>query len=263
MESLIRLTIAVGTFLIMITWEYLNPIRQPTLTRKQRWPVNLGLAGLNMMIMRVSFGSLALISAILASQNNWGLFNQFEAPTYLSITLSVVVLDFAIYCQHIISHKWTFLWRFHQVHHSDLEVDASTAIRFHPIEIILSMLYKSCCILLLGAPLTAVISFEIILNAAATFNHSNIYIPENIDKKLRWLIVTPNMHRIHHSIIRCEADSNYGFSISIWDRFFKTYLSAATESQKKIVLGLPLYRTINSVNFISLLIQPFKRLKPR
>lgn len=258
METLIRLTIALGIFATMIGWEYINPRRLQRINRRQRWPVNLGLAALNMLIMRASIGGLAYLSAVTAAENHYGLLNVFSVPSWLAVIATLLFLDFAIYCQHILSHKWPLLWRLHRVHHTDLEFDATTAVRFHPLEIIISMLYKVLCIYLIGGEPSAVIAFEIILNGAATFNHSNINIPSALDKKLRRLIVTPDMHRIHHSTIKTETDSNYGFSISCWDRFCKTYTAEPETSQTTMAIGLKPYREPAELGFMKLLLLPFK-----
>ncbi len=229
------------------------------MTRKQRWPINLGLAFVNMAMMRMTVGGLAYLSAVDASERSVGLLNLFDMPAWLGFVLTLLILDFAIYLQHIITHKWPLLWRLHRVHHSDLEFDATTAIRFHPLEILLSMFYKVAWVYLLGAVSTAVIVFEIVLNAAATFNHSNVDIPLKWDRALRWLIITPDMHRIHHSTLRDEIDSNYGFSISLWDRLFKTYTADPKQPQTTMKIGLPSLRSSREVDFLNLLWLPFKR----
>ncbi len=247
----------------MIAWEYISPKRVQHLSRKQRWPINLGLAALNMAIMRLSLGGIAYLSAITAETNGYGLLNQVSVPEWLSIILILLFLDFAIYCQHILSHKWPLLWRLHQVHHTDLEFDATTAVRFHPLEIMISMLYKVLCIVAIGADPWAVIAFEIILNGAATFNHSNINIPDAIDKKLRWLIITPDMHRIHHSTVPTETDSNYGFSISCWDRLCKTYIAEPKQSQTIMAIGLKSFRQQDELGVMQLVLLPFKALRKR
>jgi sterol desaturase/sphingolipid hydroxylase (fatty acid hydroxylase superfamily) len=261
MENLIRLSFALGIFGIMIGWETLKPKRLTPINRKQRWPINLGLAAFNMLMMRFTVGSLAYLSAINASQQSWGLLNQFILPNWLTITATLLILDFAIYCQHIVLHKWPLLWRLHQVHHTDLEFDATTAVRFHPLEIILSMIYKVSCIYLLGANPVAVIAFEIILNGTATFNHSNIGFSEKMDKTLRWLIITPDMHRIHHSPIPTETDSNYGFSISCWDRLCKTYTAESQHPQATMPIGLKAFRKATDLSLVGLLLMPFKALR--
>lgn len=244
----------------MVGLEYLMP-KRPASNRKQRWPINLGLALLNMLVMRFTLGSLAYLGATQAEQHAWGLLHQFALPGWLAITLSWLALDFAIYCQHIAFHKWPLFWRLHQIHHSDIEFDATTAVRFHPLEIILSMLYKTLWIVALGAHPMAVIAFEISLNGAATFNHSNIALPAWLDSKLRWLLITPDMHRIHHSTEPAETDSNYGFSISWWDRLCKTYRAESQNPQTTMAIGLKPYRQQASVSFGRLLLMPFKALQ--
>ena len=263
METLIRLTASLGIFFIMICWEYVSPRRTQHISRKQRWPVNLGLAAVNMGLMRLTVGGIAYLSAVTAAGHSWGLLNRLPAPLWLSIIVTLLVLDFAVYCQHIVAHKWSPLWRLHQVHHTDLEFDATTAVRFHPLEIVFSMLYKVLCIYLLGANPWAVIAFEILLNGAATFNHSNINIPPALDKKLRWLIITPDMHRIHHSTLMTETDSNYGFSISCWDRLCKTYQAEPRQSQTTMAIGLAPFRQQHELGFTALLSLPFKALRRR
>ncbi len=263
MESLIRLSAALGIFCIMIAWEVASPRRVQHISRKQRWPVNLGLAAFNMAIMRLSLGGIAYLSAATAADQGYGLLNQAPVPEWLSLSVTLLFLDFAIYCQHIVSHKWPLLWRLHQVHHTDLEFDATTAVRFHPLEIMISMLYKVLCIVLIGANPWAVIVFEIILNGAATFNHSNINIRPELDKKLRWLMITPDMHRIHHSILQAETDSNYGFSISCWDRLCKTYVAESKQPQATMAIGLKPFRRADELGFIQLLRLPFQALRKR
>ena len=261
METLIRLSASLGIFFIMIVWEYISPRRVQRLGRKQRWPVNLGLAALNMAVMRLTVGSIAYLSAVAAAEHSWGLLNRWHAPDWLSIIVTVLVLDFAVYCQHIVAHKWQPLWRLHQVHHTDLEFDATTAVRFHPLEIIISMIYKVLCIYLLGANPWAVIAFEILLNGAATFNHSNINIAPALDHKLRWLLVTPDMHRIHHSTLTTETDSNYGFSISCWDRLCNTYRAEPRQAQTTMAIGLAAFRSPHELGLGQLLRLPFKTLR--
>lgn len=261
METIIRLSSALGIFTVMICWEYFSPRRQQVVSRIQRWPINLGLAFFNMLFMRITVGGIAYLSAVNAGDQSWGLLNQFEAPVWLCIIISLLFLDFAIYFQHIISHKWKLLWRLHQIHHTDLEIDASTAVRFHPLEIIISMVYKVACIYLIGANPVAVIAFEIILNGTATFNHSNINLPVKIDRALRWVLITPDIHRIHHSTVQTETDSNYGFSISLWDRLFRTYVAEPEKTQTTLDIGLPNYRKQNELGLIKLLLLPFKTKK--
>lgn len=258
MENLIRLGVALGIFCFMVSWEFLKPKRIQQINRKQRWPVNLGLAFLNMVLMRLTAGSFAYLSAVWALENGYGLLNIWALPSALSILLTLLFLDFAIYGQHILMHKWPLLWRLHKIHHTDLEFDATTAVRFHPLEIVISMFYKVICIIFIGGNPVAIIAFEIILNGAATFNHSNVRIPENFDRILQWLMVTPDMHRIHHSADRTERDSNYGFSISCWDRLCNTYTAKPKQPQTTMTIGLKAYRKQADLGFLKLLVLPFK-----
>lgn len=263
MEAIIRLAAAVGVLFIMISWEYFSPRRTQRFPRLQRWSVNFGLALLNTLILRISVGAIAYQTAITAAENGQGLLNQSAVPQWLSILLTLILLDFAIYLQHIVFHKWPLLWRLHQIHHTDLDFDATTAVRFHPLEIIISMFYKVCFIYLLGADPAAVIAFEIILNGCATFNHSNVNIPEKIDKKLRLLIITPDMHRIHHSSDPPETDSNYGFSISCWDRLCKTYVAEPHRPQTQMEIGIKGFSKPEELGFLQLLFMPFQPLRKR
>jgi sterol desaturase/sphingolipid hydroxylase (fatty acid hydroxylase superfamily) len=257
MENEIRLTIAASIFIVMVTWEFISPRRKQSISRKRRWPVNLGLAIFNMSFMRLTIGGLAYLSAAYALENHWGVLNIWQPDTLVAALLTLVLLDFAIYSQHIAMHKVPLLWRLHKIHHTDLEFDATTAVRFHPLEIGLSMLYKVLCIVLIGANPEAVIAFEIILNGCATFNHSNVYIPEKLDHTLRWLLITPDMHRIHHSAEPSETDSNYGFSVSWWDRLCKTYVPEPSIQQTQLTIGLKPYRNIEKLSFPDLLKLPF------
>lgn len=263
METIIRLSAALGIFILMVTWESVSPRRTLSIGRTPRWPVNLGLAAFNMVMMRLTIGSLAYLSAVAAADQGWGLLNWLAAPQWLSLPSSLLVLDFAVYYQHRLMHQWPLLWRLHQVHHTDLEFDATTAVRFHPLEILLSMVYKVFCVYLIGADAGAVIAFEIILNGAATFNHSNVNIPPAFDRKLRWFIITPDMHRIHHSAIPKETDSNYGFSISWWDRLCRTYTAEPKQSQTTMDIGLKPYRQQRYLGFWRLFRMPFETPRKR
>lgn len=261
METQIRLFSAIGIFVLMVCWEYISPRRRQATSRLFRWPINIGLAAFNMILMRLIVGGIAYQSAVHATELSWGVLHQINMAGELKIIFTLLVLDVAIYFQHVISHKWKPLWHLHKVHHTDLEIDASTAVRFHPLEIMISMAYKVVCIYLIGADPWAVIAFEIILNATATFNHSNVNIPLKIDKYLRWVLITPDVHRIHHSVVQSERDSNYGFSISLWDRIFKTYVAKPEKTQTTLDIGLPQYRRASDGGIMQLLLMPF-RLQP-
>jgi len=261
MEAILRLSASLGIFLLMIGWEFFSPRRVLSLSRRQRWPVNLGLALFNMLLVRFSVGGIAYLAAQHALEQQWGLLNLITLPHWSVIALTLLCLDCLIYIQHRIAHRWNPLWRLHQVHHTDIEFDASTAVRFHPLEILFSLCIKVLAVYALGADPMAVIAFEILLNGSATFNHANIKLPVKLDAILRWLIVTPDMHRIHHSCVQQERDSNYGFSISLWDRLFKTYTKNPQQPQETFDIGLPTYRKASQVDFKQCLIQPFKAIK--
>ena len=263
MEAIIRLSASLVIFMTMISWEHLKPRRKLSQLRRYRWPINLGLALFNMSVIRITVGGAAYLSALHAEINSWGLLHWLDSPEWLAIPVTLIFLDFAIYAQHIVAHKWPPLWRLHQIHHTDLDFDATTAVRFHPLEIIISLAYKVLCIYLIGANPLAVIAFEIILNGCATFNHSNVHIPETIDKKLRWLIITPDMHRIHHSNIQKETDSNYGFSVSCWDRLCGTYTPSPMETHQQMAIGLKSFSDPKELGFCKLLLIPFKSLRKR
>ncbi len=259
MEGLERLAIFVGLLVIMIAWEIITPRRPLLVSRWQRWTTNFGLSILNMVIMRLTVAAAALWAANTAQQHDWGLLNLIELPHWLAIILGLILLDLAIYGQHRASHRWKWLWRLHKVHHTDLDFDVTTAIRFHPIEILLSMIYKFIMILIIGVNPVAVILFEIILSSCALFNHSNINIPSLIDKRLRLILVTPDMHRVHHSIIQSETDSNYGFSISVWDRLFSSYIDQPQQGHTNMTIGLANYQDKQDVQLVNILTMPFKR----
>lgn len=236
-------------------WEYLRPARQPTQSRLQRWRINLGLGFFNAALLRITVGGIAFQGALVALENSWGLLNQFNLPYWFIAIFTFLALDFAIYLQHVVAHKWQWLWQLHRVHHTDIELDTTTAIRFHPLEIIVSMAYKVGIIYCLGADPATVIAFEIILNGCALFNHSNIAITPRIDNILRWFIVTPSMHLTHHSTIKSATDSNYGFSVSCWDRLCKTYIKQV--AQITMDIGQADLRNHKQLSWIKLLKLPF------
>lgn len=258
MEGLERLIVFISILIIMIAWELIAPRRQLIHSRLQRWSVNFGLSILSTLLLRVTIASVAFMAATMTVDYNLGLLNLINLPNWLTFLVSIVLLDLAIYGQHLAAHKWAWLWRLHKIHHTDLDFDVTTAIRFHPIEIILSMCYKGICILIIGVNPITVIVFEIILSSFALFNHSNIHIPLAIDKVIRLLIVTPDMHRVHHSTLQVETDSNYGFSISIWDRLFNTYIDQPKQGHNNMRIGLTQYQHIKDVSFDRLLLMPFK-----
>lgn len=240
-EALIRLSVFLGLFAMLATMEALAPRRVRSQPRKTRWFTNWGVTILNTVTLRAMAFALPLLAvgaAIDAEQQGWGLFNSVALPLWLEVFLVVLILDFAIWLQHLITHKVPILWRLHRVHHADVDMDVTTAIRFHPVEIALSMLLKIGLVYLLGPAAIAVVLFEIILNGTAMFNHSNLALPRWLDSAVRKVLVTPDMHRVHHSVHRSEHDSNYGFSLSIWDKLFGTYIAEPKAGHEKMEVGL-------------------------
>jgi len=224
--------------------------------------IHLGLSGLNTLLLKLVFGAAAIGAAESAEIGGWGLFNILNWHNGFEFFLAVVFLDFAIYLQHMVVHKVPLFWRFHVVHHSDIDLDVSSGLRFHPVEILASMLYKIGIIFLLGPDPMAVLVFEAILNGMALFSHSNIKLPDKMDHFLRKLIVTPDMHRIHHSIEVSETNSNFGFNLSIWDRLLGTYKTDALKAQPDIIIGIDTFRRPEELTFYSLLMMPknYKKL---
>ena len=258
-EPAIRLSFFFGVFAAVALWETRHPCRERTLTRMMRWTNNLGIIFLNTAILRLLFPIAAVGLAALAVENGWGILNQLEWPSALTVLGAVVVLDFVIWLQHVMVHAVPVLWRLHRVHHADLDYDVTTGARFHPIEIILSMLIKFATLLVLGPPIVAVVIFEVVLNAMAMFNHGNIRLPEGVDRVLRVLLVTPDMHRVHHSTAEDEANSNFGFNLSIWDRMMGTYIAQPRKGQQGMEIGIEGYREPAEVNTLpGMLILPFK-----
>ena len=257
-EPAIRLACFLGVFAVMAVWELLAPRRRLSQPKAQRWFNNLGLVIFNTALLRLAFPLAAVGMATSAELNGWGLFNRVEAPGWLALTASVVILDGAIYLQHVMFHAVPLLWRLHRVHHADLDFDVTTGSRFHPVEILLSMLIKFAVIVLLGPPVVAVVVFEVLLNATAMFNHSNVRLPAALDALLRWVIVTPDMHRVHHSHLGHETNSNFGFNLSVWDRLFGTYRSQPDEGHEGMVIGIDTFRdTAHCVRLRGMLGMPF------
>jgi len=236
-EAWIRLALFVGILATMVVWELLAP-RKRLLQGYRRWPGNLGIVVVDGVVVRLIFPAGAIGAALWAAEHGWGLLNLVDLPGWLSLFIAVVLLDLVIYLQHLLVHAVPILWRLHMVHHADLDIDVTTGLRFHPIEIIFSMLLKIVVVALLGAPAMAVLIFELILNGMAMFNHSNIRLPKAVDGVMRSLLVTPDMHRVHHSVIRRETNSNFGFNLSIWDRLFGTYTAQPQMGHKNMLIGL-------------------------
>jgi len=258
-EGAIRIGFFLGMLAVMGVWETLAPGRRLLVSRMVRWANNLGLVVLNTLLLRLVFPAAAVGMAALATERAWGLLNQVDLPGGVEVLIAVVVLDFAIWLQHVMFHAVPALWRLHRVHHADPDYDVTTGLRFHPIEILLSMLIKLAVILVLGPAVVAVILFEVILNAAAMFNHGNVRLPQGLDRLLRWLIVTPDMHRVHHSVEDDEANSNFGFNLSWWDRLLGTYRAQPREGHEGMTIGIRAYRAPAQVTWLpGLLTLPFR-----
>lgn len=259
LEPFIRLGASAGVLMVLLAFELLAPRRQPATGRWQRWPGNLGLVVLDSLLLRLIFPLAAVGAALFAEQRGWGLFNLLAWPLWLEVALAIVLLDLLIYGQHVLFHAVPWLWRVHRVHHADVEFDVTTGVRFHPVEIMLSMALKIGAVVLLGAPALAVLLFEVILNATSMWSHSNIRLPGWLDRMLRNLLVTPDMHRVHHSVIPRETHSNFGFNLACWDRLFGTYREAPEAGHLGMIIGLPGHRSSADLRLTRMLLMPFGR----
>ena len=270
-ESVLRFAAFAGVFVVMALLELAIPKRQLSAPKTHRWFTNLAIVGIDSLIVRsmalapqflgvVIVPLAAVATAIWAEGRGIGLFNWLNLPAWFEIVAAIVIFDFAVWVQHVASHKVPMFWRLHQVHHADVDIDLSTGIRFHPVEIALSMLYKMVWVVVLGPAPVAVLLFEVILNAGAMFSHANVALPGGLDRRLRAIIVTPDMHRVHHSVIRGEHDSNYGFNLSIWDRMFRTYVDQPSKGHTEMTIGLSSYQSAEPVKLKWSLLLPFKNV---
>lgn len=257
-EPLIRLAAFAGVLLSMVLFELLAPRRPQEHPRRARWPGNLGIVALDTLLVRLMFPAAAVGVALLAERGGWGLLNVLEPPAWAAITASVLVLDLTIYFQHVLLHAVPALWRLHRMHHADLDFDVTTGVRFHPLEIVLSMVIKLGVVAALGAPAVAVLIFEVLLNASSMFNHGNVRIPGRLDAALRWLVVTPDMHRVHHSIVPRETNSNFGFNVPWWDRLFGTYRPQPAAGHEGMTIGIEQFRDARELQLHRMLAQPFR-----
>jgi sterol desaturase/sphingolipid hydroxylase (fatty acid hydroxylase superfamily) len=255
-ETVIRFGFFLGTFALMALWEVLAPLRVPETSKAIRWPNHVMLAGMNVGLVRVLFPLAAVALAVYAGERGIGLFNMIPIPYLLAFVGSLLALDLAIYLFHLLFHAVPALWRVHRVHHADLDIDVSTGVRFHPIQIILSVIIKSIVILLLGTPALSVLIFEVLSHAITLFNHGNVRISPSLDRVLRWFVVTPDMHRIHHSIHIAETDSNFGFVLPWWDRMFGTYRAEPAAGQARMVVGIESFRTDRDLWLDRLVLNP-------
>ena len=258
-EPAIRLGFFVAVFVIVALWELAAPRRALTVSKALRWGSNLGLVALNTLVLRLMFPLAAVGVTAFSVANGWGLLNHFQVPFWLAVPVAVIAMDFVIWLQHVMVHAVPTLWRLHQVHHADLDYDLTTGARFHPIEIALSMLIKFATITVLGPPVLAVVIFEVLLNATAMFNHGNIRLPAALDRVLRWFVVTPDMHRVHHSVEDDETNSNFGFNLPWWDRLFGTYRAQPRAGHDAIVIGIHGHTDPREVARLDgMLLMPFK-----
>jgi len=257
-EPTIRIVLFLGILIAMAMWEVAAPRRRVEIPRVIRWSNNIGVVIIDTILVRLAFPVAAVGLAVVAGEKDWGLFNILGAPDWLAIVVAVLVLDLAIYLQHVIFHAVPGLWRLHRMHHADLEFDVTTALRFHPVEILMSMGIKLGVVAALGPPAIAVLIFEVLLNGTAMFNHSNIRLPKKIDAVLRLFVVTPDMHRVHHSIHASETNSNFGFNMPWWDRLLGTYTAQPRDGHEGMTIGIEQFRTRRDLRLDQMLIQPLK-----
>ncbi len=256
-EQLVRLASFFGVFGLLAIWEARAPRRPLTTSKASRWLANLVILGLNPLSVRIVFPILPVALATLATERQWGFINNISLPYWMETAIGVIALDFTIYLQHTLHHALPTLWRLHMVHHADLDYDMTTGLRFHPIEIIVSMGIKLLAVAAIGPPALAVLIFEVALNATSMFNHGNVRIPEKLDRILRLFIVTPDVHRVHHSVIIRETNSNYGFNLPWWDRLFGTYKAQPERGHDGITIGLSQFRDPGRLTLPRLLVLPF------
>jgi sterol desaturase/sphingolipid hydroxylase (fatty acid hydroxylase superfamily) len=258
-EPFVRLALFAAGFAAIAAWEALAPRRAPTIARSVRWFGNLGLAALSSLLVRLAVPLAAVGMAGFATANGWGLLNHFGVPPWLAVPLAVIALDFVIWLQHVIVHAVPVLWRLHRVHHADLDFDLTTGLRFHPLEIALSMLIKFAAIVVLGPPVLAVLVFEVLLNVTSMLSHANVRLPAALDRLLRWIVVTPEMHRVHHSVEDDETNSNFGFNLPWWDRLFGTYRDQPRTGHEAMTIGIHGHRDPQEVARLpGMLMLPFR-----
>jgi sterol desaturase/sphingolipid hydroxylase (fatty acid hydroxylase superfamily) len=257
-EPYIRFAAFASVFAAMAICEHVSPRRTRTMSRASRWPGNLGVVIVDTIIVRILFPAGAVGLALLAEAKGWGLLNVWQVPGWVAVAVSVVALDLAIYLQHVMFHAVPALWRLHRMHHADQDFDVTTGARFHPVEIVLSMVLKLAVVAALGAPAVAVLVFEVLLNATAMFNHSNVRLPPALDRLVRWLIVTPDMHRVHHSVLETETNSNFGFNLPWWDRLFGTYRDQPEAGHEAMTIGVRQFRDAEEQRLDRMLTQPFR-----
>ena len=257
-EAFIRGGFFVGVLVLMMSWEVVAPRRLRALPRFRRWTSNLGIVVVNTALLRLIFPTAAVATALAMEARGGGLLGSLALPYPLAVLLGILILDLVVYAQHVAFHAVPALWRLHRMHHADLDFDVTTGIRFHPIEILLSMVLKIAIVAILGPPALAVLIFEVLLNATSLFNHGNVWMPLGFDRVLRWIVVTPDMHRVHHSIEPEETNSNFGFNLPWWDRLFGTYRAQPAAGHGAMTIGLDQFRDPRELWIHRLLIQPFR-----
>lgn len=257
-EPLVRVTCLGAVFFAVAVAETAAPRRPRVLSRWLRWTNNLAVVAVDTLTVRAAFPMLAVGLALVAEDNGWGLLHALALPAPVAFVVAFLLLDLTIYLQHVMFHAVPALWRLHAMHHSDTEIDASTGLRFHPLEILLSMVVKLTVVAALGPPAVAVLVFEVALNATAIFNHGNMRLPESVDRMLRLFVVTPDMHRVHHSVVRAETNSNFGFNLPWWDRLFGTYTAQPAAGHERMTIGLESFRDVREQWLDRLLLQPFR-----
>ena len=258
-EATVRVAVFLGIFSLMAVWEVLAARRELTIAKGRRWVANLGLVFIDTGIVRLLFPAAAMGMALAAEEFGWGLFHKLNLRDWVAVPLSIVLLDFAMYLQHVMAHAIPVLWRLHMVHHADVDFDVTTGIRFHPIEVALSMLVKLSVVAALGPPVLGVLLFEVVLNGLAMFNHANIRIPAGLDRVLRLIIVTPDMHRVHHSVEDTEYSTNFGFNLSCWDQLLGTYVAAPAKGHDDMTIGLPNFQGSACQTLPRMLLMPFDK----
>lgn len=258
-EATIRLTVFAGVLALLASWELFAPHHQAR--RGSRWPGNLGLVALDTLIVRIVFPAAAVGAAVFAGAQGWGVLNQLSAPAWIEIVVALVLLDLLIYGQHVLFHRVPLLWRLHRVHHSDAVMDVTTGLRFHPIEILVSMAIKIAAVVAIGASPLAVLLFEVLLNASAMFTHANVRLPRGTDRLIRPVFVTPDMHRVHHSDVPRETHSNFGFNLALWDRAFGTYRAQPAAGHADMTIGVAEWRDPGEARLDRMLSQPFRRAR--
>ena len=257
-EAEIRVCVFGSIFFAMASWELIAPRRSLQISKLVRWSCNIGIVVVNTVILRLIFPAATVGASVFAASHNWGVFNAVAWPIWVEVSLSLVLLDLLIYCQHVMFHAVPMFWRIHKVHHADLDFDVSTGVRFHPAEILFSMFVKMIAVVFLGAGVLTVIVFESLLNATSMFNHGNVRLAPAVDKWVRKIVVTPDMHRVHHSVVIDETNSNFGFNLAFWDRLFGTYRAAPNMAHETMNIGLETFGEEYRQSLWSLLLMPLR-----